>query len=263
MNVYVEYVILDNFVIDTLILWAVALTLKLPFKKYRLALGGLVGAGCAVASVYVSGIWTYVVKTVCLALMCAVAVGFGKKLFWHILLTFAYTFVLGGAIIGLFNLFSVDYLTESGEFYDMRVPLFVYVLAVAVVGFLCYSIVTYVKQLKKIAPHVAKIVVTLDKDYNLSGFCDSGNTLTYDGIPVCFVTKKFAGFADYFAEQTLRGKIASIEVTTVTGSQRVQAVEATVTANGKQSRVYLALPAQKCQTVYNILLSNEFCGGEG
>ena len=263
MNVYVEYVILDNFVIDTLLLWAVALTLKIPFKKYRLILGGLVGTACAVVSVYVSGAWTYVVKTACLVLMCIVAVGFGKKLIWHILLTFAYTFVLGGCIIGLFYMFHVDYLTDSGQFYDMRVPLFVYVLAVAVVGFLCYSIATYVKQLKKVAPHLAKVVVTLDKDYKLSGFCDSGNTLTHDGIPVCFVTKKFAGFADYFAEQALRGKVVSITVTTVAGSKCVQAVEATVTANGKQSKVYLALPAEKCNTIYNVILSNEFCGGEG
>ena len=263
MNVYIEYVILDNFVIDTLLLWAVALTLKIPVKKYRLVLGGLVGASCAVASVYVSGAWTYLIKTACLALMCIVAVGFGKKLIWYILLTVAYTFVLGGAIVGLFNLFKVDYLTDSGEFYDMRVPFFVYVLAVALVGLLCYCIVTYVKQLKKVAPYLAKIVVTLDKDYQLTGFCDSGNTLTHNNMPVCFVTKKFAGFTDYFAKQTLCGKVVSIDVATVAGVSQVKAVEATVSARGKRTKVYLALPQEKCQTIYNVILSNEFCGGEG
>lgn len=258
MNVYVEYVILDNFVIDTLLLWAVALTLKIHVKIYRLILGGLVGAACAVASVFVSGFWTYVVKTACLLLMCIVTVGFGKKLFWYILLTVAYTFVLGGAIVGLFNLFKVDYLTDSGEFYQMRVPLFVYALAVAVTGFLCYSIVIYVKQLKKVAPYLTKVVATLDKEYKLSGFCDSGNTLTHEGIPVCFVTKKFDGFTAYFAEQALRGKVVSIDVTTVTESKKVQAVEATLKANGRQSKVYLALPTEKCSTVYNVILSNDF-----
>ena len=262
MNVYVEYVILDNFVIDTLILLAVALTLKIPYKLYRIALGGLVGCACAVASVFVNGFWTYILKTASLLLMCLVAVGWGKKLFWYILLTVAYTFVLGGCIVGLFNLFKVDYLTESGEFYDMRVPLFVYVLAVAVVGFLCYSIITYTKQLKTVAPHLANVVVTLNKDFRASGFCDSGNTLTYDGKPVCFVTKKFGGFADYFAEQAVRGKVVSIDVTTVTGTKQVKAVEATVSARGKSCKVYLALPVQKCSTIYNLILSNEFCEGE-
>ena len=259
MNVYVEYVILDNLVIDTLLLWAVTLTLKIPYKKYRIFLGGVVGAACAVASVYVTGYWTYLLKTACLVLMCIVAIGFGKKLFWHILLTVAYTFVLGGAIVGLFNLFKVDYLTESGEYYQLNVPLFVYVLAVALAAFLCYSIVLYVKQIKKIAPHMAKIVLILDKTYNLSGFCDSGNTLMHDGVPVCFVTKKFNGFADFFAKEALKGRVVAVNVTTVTGSQTVQAVKAKIACNGVEKDVYLALPAEKCQTVYNILLSNEFC----
>ena len=125
MNVYVEYVVLDNLVLDTLLLWMAVKTLKIPYNKYRVFLGGAVGAMCAVISVYITGLWTYLIKTVCLVCMCIVTVGFGKKLFWHILLTAAYTFVLGGCIVGLFNLFNVDYLTASGEFYQMQVPLFV------------------------------------------------------------------------------------------------------------------------------------------
>ena len=259
MNVYIEYVIADNLVIDTLLLWLATVTLKIPYRKFRVFLGGAVGAACAVVSVYVMGFWTYLVKTACLVCMCIVTVGFGKKLFWHILLTTAYTFVLGGAITALFNLFNIDYLTSNGEFYQMRVPLFVYILAGALVGFLCYSIAIYVTQVKKIAPHVAKITVKLDKDYCLTGFCDSGNTLTHDGVPVCFVTKKFSGFSQHFARQVLTGKAVDVEVTTVTGSTTVKAIKAEVVCNGKEKEVYLALPVSKCQTVYNVILSNEFC----
>ena len=262
MNVYIEYVLADNLVIDTLLLWLATVTLKIPYKKYRVLLGGAVGTACAVVSVFVSGVWTYALKTLCLIVMCIVTVGFGKKLFWHILLTTAYTFVLGGAIVGLFNLFKVDYLDASGQFYQMRVPLFVYVLALALVVFLCYCIAVYVKQVKKIAPHITKIVVKLDKNYTLSGFCDSGNTLTHDGLPVCFVTKRFAGFADYFARQVVAGKAVEIEVTTVTGSTTVKAVKCEIVCGDKERQVYLALPVSKCQTLYNVILSNEFCGGE-
>ena len=142
----------------------------------------------------------------------------------------------------------------------MRVPLFVYVVAVALVVFLCYSIVFYVKQIKKIAPHIVKISVKLDKTYNLSGFCDSGNTLTHDGLPVCFVTKSFAGFTRYFACQTLEGKTVDVEVTTVTGSTKVKAIKGEVTCNGVERQVYLALPVSKCKTMYNLILSGDFCG---
>lgn len=262
MNVYVEYVILDNLVIDTLLLWAATVTLKIPCKRYRVFFGGAVGATCAIISVYVAGLWTYLVKALCLVCMCIVTVGFGKKLFWHILLTAAYTFVLGGAIIGLFNLFKIDYLDSNGEFYQMRVPLFVYVVAVALVGFVCYSIVVYVQQVKKTAPHIVKIAVKLDKNYHLSGFCDSGNTLTHNGLPVCFVTKKFQGFADYFAKQVLYGRAVDVDVTTVTGSTTVKAVKCEISCQGMQRETYLALPAIKCNTIYNVILSNEFGRGE-
>ena len=261
MNVYVEYVIADNLVLDTLLLWCAAVTLKLPVSKFRVFLGGVVGAFCAVASVWLNGVWLYLLKGACLLTMCTVAVGFGKKLFWYILLTVAYTFVAGGAIIGLFHLFNVDYLNGDGKFYQMDVPLFVYVLALCAVAFLCYSIAVYVKQIKKIAPHIVKITVKLQKNYRLTGFCDSGNTLTYDGVPVCFVTKKFDGFADYFAQQLLQRKCVNVPVSTVAGTVTVQAVQAEITAGDKQMNVYLALPAEKCQTMYNVLLSNEFCGG--
>ena len=262
MNVYVEYVVLDNFVIDSLLLWAVALTLRLSYKWWRLALGGAVGAACAVLSVFTHGFWLYLLKTVSLIGMCVVAMGFGKKLFWHISLTVAYTFVLGGAIIGLFNLFKIDYVNGDGQFYQMKVPLFVYAIAVVLVAFLCYSIVIYVKNAKKATPYRVKVQIELDKSYTVNGFCDSGNSLYHEGIPVCFVTKSFKGFADYFVKQTLAGKVVDIEVSTVAGTQRVAAVEGKITLNGEQRRVYLALPKEKCQTEYNVLLSNEFCVGE-
>lgn len=259
MNVYIEYVIADNFTIDTLLLWAAAVTLKMPYKKWRLILGGIVGTLCAVVSVFVSGWLIYLVKFACLVLMCLTAVGFGKKLLWYILLVAAYTFVLGGAIVAVFHFFNVGYVTENGEFYDLNVPLFVYVLAAFFTGFLCYSVAFYVKQTKKVAPYLTKAKVYLKgKVINVAAFCDSGNTLTYDGVAVCFVTKKFNGFSSYFAEQTLQGKTVSVEVTTVTGTKQVAAIPAEVEARGKKIRVYLALPISKCNTPYNLLLANEF-----
>ncbi len=261
MNVYLEYVVADNFVLDTLLLWAAAVTLRLPFKKWRLALGGAVGAACAVVSVYASGLWLFLLKTGCLAAMCLVAAGWGKRFFWYVLLTLAYTFVAGGCIVALFGLFKVSYLDSGGQFYEMRVPLFVYVLAVFFVGFLCYAIALYVRQTKKTSRNLVSVVVTLNKSHKLTGFCDSGNSLTFEGVPVCFVTKRFAGFSDYFAQQLLAKKSVVVPVTTVAGRVNVKAVRAKVTACGKECDVYLALPAEKCNTCYNVLLNSEFCGG--
>lgn len=258
MNVYIEYAILDNLIIDGLLLWCAAKTLKLSAKWWRILFGAIIGTLCALFSVYVQGIWLYVIKFATLLIMCVVAVGFGKKLFWHILLTLAYTFLLGGAIVGLFELFNVNYVNDGGTFYELNVPLFVYVIAGALVAFLCYSVAVYFKGLKKIAPHLVKATVTLDKKYNVSAFLDSGNTLTHNGLPVCFVTKQFGNFAKYYAEQVICGKACSVAVNTMAGETSVCAVECLITLNGVEKQAYLALPKGKSPAPYNVLLSNDF-----
>ena len=263
MSVYLEYAILDNFTMDCILLACACLTLKIRFKWWRVALGALVGTATALATVYVKGFWMYPAKIACLVVMCVVTIGFGKKLFWHILLTVAYTFVTGGAIVGLFNLLKIDYVSDNGLCYNMPVPLWVYFLAVGLTAFLCYSVAVFVKQTKKVAPYLKKVKVLLDGTaHRVSGFCDSGNTVTHNGVPVCFVTKKFKGFAEFFAAKVLAGETVSVVISTLAGSKSVVAVAAKVQCDGETlTDVYLALPAEKCQTQYELLLSNQLFGG--
>lgn len=262
MTVYLEYAILDNFTMDFLLLFCAAVTLKISFKKWRIVLGATVGTTIALSSVYLNGFWLYAAKALCLFLMCVCAIGFGKKLFWYILLTFAYTSIIGGAIVGIFNLCQVPYVAENGLCYNMPVPLFVYLFAVAFTVFLCYCLAQFVKQTKTVAPYLKKVQVTLQKNYNVLGFCDSGNTVCCNGLPVCFVTKKFGDISQYFAKEILRGTAQQVEISTLAGKKTVSAVQATINVDGKSHKVYLALPAQKCQTRYELLLSCEFCKSE-
>ena len=259
MTVYAEYAFLDNFTMDCLLLFCAAVTLKIPFRRWRLVLGACVGTVSALFSVYVQGFFVYPVKILCLVAMCIVAIGFGKKLFWYILLTLAYTFVTGGAIVGIFNILQVDYVSQNGLMYNMPVPLFVYLLGVALAVFLCYSIAVFVKQSKKVAPYLVKARVKLNKTHDVWGFCDSGNSVTCNGLPVCFVTKKFAGVSEYFAQKILQGECKQVQVVTLSGQKSVNAVPATVTVGQVSKQVYLALPANKCQTRYELLLHGEFC----
>lgn len=260
MTVYVEYAILDNFTMDFFLLFIAAVTLKLPVKKRRIFLGAAAGTATALLSVYVEGAWLYLAKAAGLFLTCFAVVGWGKKLFWYILLTLAYTFVTGGAIVGIFNLFNVPYVTENGLCYNMPVPLFVYFSGIGLTAFLCYSLSVFVKQTKNIAPHLKKVRVKLEKFYTVWGFCDSGNTVSCNGFPVCFVTKKFGRVSQFFAEQIMQKKACKVEISTLTGSQTVFAVPTKLQADGRFFDVYLALPAQKCSTRYELLLSADFCG---
>lgn len=259
MTVYIEYAFLDNFTMDCLLLFCACVTLKLPFGFGRIALGALTGTAIALLSVYLSGWAAFVVKAACPLLMCFVTVGKGKKLFWHILLTLAYTFVTGGAIVALFNLTAVDYSCSYALFYDAPLPLFVYFSGVLAAVVLCYMIHAYVKQSKQRAQYVKKVQITLDRRYSVTAFCDSGNNVTADGLPVCFVTADF-GAKEYFARQLLRGT-RQVQVKTLAGSKSVPAVKGALRVDGKDFAVYVALPAEKCNTPFQLLLPSQFCGG--
>lgn len=254
MNVYVEYVILDNFTLDYLIMLAATLTLKAKPCHSRLILAAAFGAACAVASVFVHGAYLYLLKAATLFVMCLVAFGLGKKLFWFTLLTVGYTFLLGGAITGIFNLLHVNYVAEGGGFYQSGVPLFVYVLGVAAVAFLCYSVAIYVAEYKKLSPFLHTVKVILDKPYSVPAFYDSGNTLYHEQVPVCFAVGRFGGLTDYFAKQALCGNTMQVSVVTVAGSKTVVAVPARVECNGTSFSVLLALPAAKINAPYKIIL---------
>lgn len=256
MTVYVEIVLLDNFCLDFFILCASALTLRLKASRLRLFGGAMVGAIGATLSVYISGVFACVVKAAVLVLMCVAVVGFGKKLFWYILATLAYTFVSGGCIVGLFHLFKVPYLNADGTFYQTNIPLFVYVAALFLVAFGGYALYKYGSDIKKIMPHVVKANLSFGgKTTSVRAFCDSGNTLVYEGAAVCFVVRKIGKFDEYFADCLLHGNVVCVPLCTVAGSTKVCAVPATLTVNGEQSRrVYLALPQSKCPSLYDIII---------
>lgn len=259
MTVYVEYAFLDNFAMDFLLLFFASVTLKLRFRWWRLILGATVGTVIALITVYLKGIVLYVTKALCLFAMCFVTVGWGKKLFWHILLTLAYTFVTGGAILGIFNLLNVDYATQNGFYYNATVPLFVYLGAILAVVAICYSLHAFVMQTKQIAPFLQKVVLHLDKAYDMCGFCDSGNSVMQNGVPVCFIAKRNRQIAEYFAAKLLRGETVSIEVQTLTGRKTVVAIESTLEVRGEKYGILLALSPVKGQTQYDVILNSVFC----
>lgn len=261
MTIYLEYAIADNYFMDWLILFFAAITLKIPFKKWRLALAAALGTAIALVSVYLQGVWLFAVKALCLFAMCLCAIGFGKKLFWFVLLTFAYTFVLGGAVVGFFHLFNVQHIADGTLLYTASPPVFVWLAAIAFVSFGVYSLLHLFKQQKAVQPHLKKVEVTLcnGKKHAVLGFCDSGNSVTCDYLPVCFVTKQFGNFSALLAQQILCGKSKVVQVTTLTGQAATHAMAAQITADGVTRNVLLALPPQKCHTPYQLLLSSQFC----
>ena len=111
MKVCIEYVIIDNLIMDYLLLKASSALLKIKFKKGRLILASLAGVICAVIFplLSVKAEYLFLLKIMSGALVCFIAVNhrsvFGYFEYFNVFLLI--TFVTGGAVIGVFYLMGI------------------------------------------------------------------------------------------------------------------------------------------------------------
>lgn len=260
MIVYIEYVLLDNFVIDSLLLCATHLTLRQKIRWWRIALSALFGSASAIAITFVNGIWAYLVKLACLVVMTLIANG--KKLLIRYCLIFsAYTALLGGLLIALFYLLQGSIDVGAVITYFNGVPLSLYVLAVVLLCVVAYLVVNYIRQSKRIDAYTARVTVSwADKQYdNVTAYLDSGNSLRQEGLPVCFVMppldKRLKGS---ITDAVLTRRATTIRYTTMAGEVQTVAIRGTISYRGNDFEVLLALSRSKRSAPYTILLNNSF-----
>lgn len=193
MSVYIEYVILDNFVIDYIILYAVSKTLKLYTRRLRLILSSGLGTALAIILPLVTApqLILFIIKLVCGFGMTVIISPFKlKKIILSYIFFVTYTFVLGGCIIGVLYLADADIHSAATLSYSYTVPIgliagicFVYIM-------LMLRLVRYIYKKRNILPFIRQITITYDgKDYHSTGFIDSGNRLYDDsGNPVILLS---------------------------------------------------------------------------
>ena len=200
MDVYIEYVIIDNFVITFMIS---ALTYKLMLKrvaKLRSAIAAIVGTAIAIAYPFVYNDVLVIVIKLGLWIALSLILFAGKPRLLLCSLTFlAITFLFGGAMFG------INYLASGDAYSAMRVNTFDFPISVVIVGtFLCYcfvkKIAISIHKRHDICGSIYKFSVGLfGKTLELSGLMDTGNRL-YDeraGLPVVVIgIKSLLGVLD-------------------------------------------------------------------
>ncbi len=215
MTVYIEYVLIDNFIIDYLMLKASFLLTVSSASKIRLLFCAFLGAIFALL---------YPLLTVNTLLLTAIKVCFGllmvllagkfrnKKDFIVTAITFfCYTFLTGGAVIGVFNLLSIPYSSEISIALMVLPVYFIFTGITKVVKFLYRQkdACGYLRRVEITAFGITKLGV---------GFYDTGNEL-YDGDnPVIVCNKSFA--KEFLGGSLKELKLKRISVNTVNTTEQ-------------------------------------------
>lgn len=215
MTVYIEYVIINNVIIDYLMLKATFLLTGNPIDKRRLFLCAFLGG--VIALVYpaleISQIILTLVKIMSGLLIVLLASKYktAKSFYVNAVIFFFYTFLTGGVIIGVFNLFGIEY---QSEFIvgGIVVPVYLVLRASA-------EVVKYFFKRKTIASLIYKVDLTIkSQTINAKAFLDTGNSLLDNGEPVILCDKHLA--KKLLSNQIAKTQFKKIEILTATGRRQ-------------------------------------------
>lgn len=206
MEIYIEYVVFDNFIINLLILLFCSKITKTKYKKWGVVISDVFGTVCAVLLPLVS------IKTNLLILLklavAIVMVGLLKKYanfkqyFFTLIVFFTVTFLMGGLCYGINELFGFK--LSGGQLvvnnYSFPVSLFC-VLASGYL-YLFWWLVKYFNHRIKLNNYYFDVTVKLNgKVHFLRGFLDTGNKLKMGDSDVVLVPLKI--FLKEFKEYPL------------------------------------------------------------
>ena len=222
MNVYIEYVIIDNLIIDYMLLKATFTLTGNAVNKGRLFLCSMLGTIMALIYPLLGDFELLIgcIKVLTGIVMVLLASRFNalKGAYTAVVVFFFATFITGGAIIGIFSLLGIDY---TGE------------ICIAIVFVPAYLVL-------KFALEVIRFFTTRNRELNLTykveltlfiggeticgkGFMDTGNGVFDGGSPVVFCSKAF--FMRVIGDNILRLNTKKIAVTTVNGTSEKTAIK--------------------------------------
>lgn len=227
MEVYIEYVVIDNFIIDYLLLKLALKYSKVEFNKKRAALSALIGTAVAVAMpIFKASSFIKVLIKVGLAFLM-IRVCFKpqsvKKYFSALGLFLTFTVIFGGAAALVMQLFCIDYDFFYGS---SAFPLGASLLFFAALYKIFKRAFTRVFEKTLIYPFTRTCVLICDGErIKAKGLIDSGNNLIFKGsfavcVPSGDLTEKMRE-RGFFS----KGSLGEIVIKTAAGASLLEVFE--------------------------------------
>lgn len=248
MTVYVEYVLIDNFIIDYTLLFSVVKIMKTPVKKWRVVVSAMLGA-------VISLVFPLLLKVPILSIAVRFATGFLLTLIAHVgnlksyirftSVFFAFTFISGGVITAVFSFFG---LTNSSEVLSALVFIPVYLT----VRFCVYILKCFLKKKAFNDSIIKSQIFCKNKVCTCLSLIDTGNGVYYKDLPVIIVSKRIA--KKLISIESSKN-IFSVQVNTVLGTSSLMGffVDKIKVYSGDKVNIFNNVP---------MAISGESLGGE-
>lgn len=190
MVFYLDLILLLNFSIDYLILIATVKFLKLDYKKWRLALGALVGALYSLVF-FIPSLDFYqffLTKIILSIIIILVSIGYKDLIFFIQAFATFYlvSFLMGGGVLGIQYLFNIEHEVVNGIYVtkSSSPAMVIAMIFISFIGIWLFSKRTFISLTRRISftQGIIDIEVHFDDEIlKCKGLVDTGNQL-YDPI---------------------------------------------------------------------------------
>jgi len=193
MVIYVEYVVIDNLIIDTLMLCLTNYFLKLRAKKTNIFLSSLIGTTVALISPNLSSIINLLLKlplSCIMVLTCFKSKKF-KQFVLQLITFYICTFLMVGACLVLCELFGIKYIVNNGFAYEYKFPIG-FALGVCFLTFVCAkNVISQIFLKHKLDKFIISTkIIDSGKEFKVTAFLDTGNKLIKDGKEISIIGYK-------------------------------------------------------------------------
>lgn len=193
MVIYIEYVLIDNIVINTLILLTCKKLSKQQTTKLKIFLSSMFGTVLALISPILPSVINLLLKPFIAVVMVLISFKFNniKKFFVNYILFFLATFIYGGACLAILEMLGVQTGSQNSIMYEYHFPVGL-ILAICIVVYICAkNIFTFCFKQQSHSKLIYNL--TLQDGFNtVNGlaFLDTGNQLYSNNKPVTIINYK-------------------------------------------------------------------------
>lgn len=193
MDIYIEFVIIDNLVMDYLIVNFMEMTVGRKFGKWNkfllLVLGCIFALALPLLIRYKALSLLYRFVSSMILVICLKRYRTIKEFLLYYFMFFTYTFFVGGVCLGVIQLLGIEYKMSSVVMYEFEFPFGIFAIILLLTIKLMKRVVISIKNKFRSSSYIRKIRI-VDNDNIVEGYglLDTGNTVKYNGVSVSIIT---------------------------------------------------------------------------
>lgn len=202
MEVYIEYVILDNLIINYILLRLTSYTLKLNARKSLCFFSAVIGTIFAILMPFIKfnglnqeifNLVSFILK-LCFGLFMVLIIKKYKNFYCYITTFFmflTYTFILGGMCFGLIYLLNLKTTFSGLLIFGFEIPISIFILLGCCYLKILFSIIKFVRHKNSFHKFYYDVKLkNCNKSILVTGFLDSGNQISINCNGVIVINYK-------------------------------------------------------------------------